>query len=609
MRLRMAVASALAAGLLATDLVLLTLFLNPDVAARGDVAALITSLLLPWTALAWPGLWLAVALTGILPGWPRAARPPLEALPGLTTAALVATSAAAGLFWLNLVSYRHSVPIEVLSPLAGSAVALSASALVLLAVGIDAMLYPSRGRGISAALVVLATAAAVVVPLAVRPLPVRRPPPVPFATETVTPARRVILVGIDGLSLPQIRDGVARGGLPAFAQMMRRGAHGALATLRPTEAPPIWTTIFTGRLPRDHGVKSFATYRLRGSATVYELLPKGALVGLLERAGLVSTAPITSASRRRRALWNALNAFGIPAGVVRGWGTYPPERIQAFMLSPYFHLFLHDPARAAAAVHPRDLAPEVRARAVTPGDIDGALIAPFIDFTVDFPGDDLPWRRELLYAALAPDLTYQRGGAVLRAAYDPPFFATYYRGLDVVGHTFLRFARPEAFGDVGPEERRRYGNVMDAYAGFLAREVGDLAQSLRPDEVLIVVSGYGMDPLPQWRRALAAVTGDRWVSGTHADAPDGVILAMGDGIRPGTTLRPASVLDLAPTILYLMGLPVARDMEGRILTEMLQDDFMRTHPVTFIPSYESLAVTPTTAAVPPGLPPLPDERP
>ncbi|HEV7500807.1 MAG TPA: hypothetical protein VGQ33_12425, partial [Vicinamibacteria bacterium] len=134
MRLRLALASALAAGLLATDLVLLTLFLNPDVAARGDVGALISSLLLPWTALAWPGLWLAVALTGILPGWPRAARPPLEALPGLTTAALVATSAAAGLFWLNLVSYRHSVPIEVLSPLAGSAVALSASALVLLAV-------------------------------------------------------------------------------------------------------------------------------------------------------------------------------------------------------------------------------------------------------------------------------------------------------------------------------------------------------------------------------------------------------------------------------------------------------------------------------------------
>ena len=75
---------------------------------------------------------------------------------------------------------------------------------------------------------------------------------------------------------------------------MRRGAHGPLATFAADGGAPIWTSIFTGRLPRDHGVKSFATYRLRGSPTVYELLPKGALVGLLGRAGLVSTAPITS---------------------------------------------------------------------------------------------------------------------------------------------------------------------------------------------------------------------------------------------------------------------------------------------------------------------------
>jgi hypothetical protein len=150
---------------------------------------------------------------------------------------------------------------------------------------------------------------------------------------------------------------------------------------------------------------------------------------------------------------------------------------------------------------------------------------------------------------------------------------------------------------------------VDAYVAFLAQAVGEVTQSLRPGEILIVVSAYGMEPLPHWRRALESLGGDRWASGTHADAPDGVILAVGDGIRPGAALRSASVLDLAPTILYLMGLPVARDMEGRILTEMLQDDFMRAHPVTFIPSYESLAVTPTTGPVPADLPPLPDERP
>ena len=70
------------------------------------------------------------------------------------------------------------------------------------------------------------------------------------------------------------------------------------------------------------------------------------------------------------------------------------------------------------------------------------------------------------------------------------------------------------------------------------------------------------------------------------------------------------MLDVAPTLLYLMGLPVARDMEGRVLTEILEPEFARQHPVTFIPSYESLAVAPAApGASLDDLPPLPEERP
>ena len=100
------------------------------------------------------------------------------------------------------------------------------------------------------------------------------------------------------------------------------------------------------------------------------------------------------------------------------------------------------------------------------------------------------------------------------------------------------------------------------------------------------------------------------ISGTHDGAPDGFFLALGDGIRAGVSIGDASVLDVTPTILYLFGLPVARDMEGRVLTEILEDDFARNHPVTFIPSYESLAVAPVAGHGDlEDLPPLPDEEP
>jgi len=142
----------------------------------------------------------------------------------------------------------------------------------------------------------------------------------------------------------------------------------------PTEGPAVWTTLMTGRLPRDHGIRSASTYRLPGSATEWPLMPRGAFVGLLERVGLLTRRPVTSAARHRRALWNVLDAFGAPSGLVCLWGTHPPERIAGFVLSPYFHLLRHDRDRASTALYPGDLLDEVRARGVDAHDIDPALL-------------------------------------------------------------------------------------------------------------------------------------------------------------------------------------------------------------------------------------------
>jgi predicted AlkP superfamily phosphohydrolase/phosphomutase len=612
MILRTLASAALAASVLAADLVVLTLFLNPGASLSRDAWGLLVALFLPYATTGTAALALLAALGATLRFWPAHARRPVESLPWFTSLALVATSVAAALFWLNLVSYSHAIPEEFVRSLAAAAAAVTGSALVLLAVGVDALAFPTRGRGFSAALVVIASAAAVALPLALRPVAAGPRRPLPLATETIQPVRRIVLVGIDGLSPDHVHDAVASGRLPVLTRLLRRGAYGPLATVQPTEGPPVWTTIFTGRFPRDHGVKSLATYRLRGSARVYELLPKGAAVGLLERAGLVTRSQVSAAARRRPALWNALNAFGIPAGVVRFWGTSPPERIQGFMLSDSFYYWWRaDPSRAPGTLHPPDLLPEVLARAVAPDEVDRALVSRFVDLSVELPSDRVPWRSALVERALAPDLTYARAGAVLRKAYDPPFFATYFYGLDVVGHVFTRFARPERFGDVRPPEARRYGQVLDRYLEQVDAWIGDLLPADRPaeGEILLVVSGYGMEPVSLWRRLASGLLGETGMTGTHAGAPDGLIVAYGDGIRPGALVRKASVLDVAPTILYLMGLPVARDMEGRVLTEMLDEDFVRSHPVSFIPSYQSLAVTPVTGPPDAPLPPLPEEAP
>jgi predicted AlkP superfamily phosphohydrolase/phosphomutase len=205
-------------------------------------------------------------------------------------------------------------------------------------------------------------------------------------------------------------------------------------------------------------------------------------------------------------------------------------------------------------------------------------------------------------------LTYERAAEVLRRAYSPSLLVISTHGYDLAGHVFYRYAHPEAFGDVGSEEARRYGRVLGRYAALVERWVGEIERDLGPEDVLVVLSGYGLAPTPLWRRLLGTLTGTTVSAASHAGAPDGVLLVAGAGIRPGAVPQGASVLDVTPTLLYLLGLPVARDMEGRVLTEILEPAFARQHPVTFIPSYESLAVAPAApGAALEALPPLPEE--
>ena len=76
----------------------------------------------------------------------------------------------------------------------------------------------------------------------------------------------------------------------------------------------------------------------------------------------------------------------------------------------------------------------------------------------------------------------------------------------------------------------------------------------------------------------------RRASGTHERAPDGFLMAYGIAIAPGHKPR-ASVLDLTPTILYYLGLPVGRDMDGVAQPDIFRDSFTASRPITFIPTY------------------------
>jgi arylsulfatase A-like enzyme len=84
------------------------------------------------------------------------------------------------------------------------------------------------------------------------------------------------------------------------------------------------------------------------------------------------------------------------------------------------------------------------------------------------------------------------------------------------------------------------------------------------------------------------------LEGFDEDAPDGVLMLYGEGVQPGALLTGAHLVDVLPTLMYALHLPVARDLDGVVLTPAFDKAFLAEHPLTFLQTYEALA-SPTAA--------------
>ncbi len=509
----------------------------------------------------------------------------------LTWLLALSLAAAAVLFWHNLVSFRPYLPSETRSLLAIAATVVSTAAGAFFVMGLFHFSFGRRGALASYLLSTVSLLAAVTIPLLIRSRPAPEAPIPPMPLQDVPLARKVTLIGIEGASMSYVLRAVAEGRLPNFARLIESGASGALRTLYPTESLAIWTSVATGKLPRKHGLKGFYRYRFPGVEAHFSLRPRGLDFRSLDRLGLVQRSPSNAALRRTQPFWTILSSFGVDVGLVRWWGSYPADEIRGFVVSEYFHRQVREKFQPPLPrlTHPEELFPRLGSEVIFPDAIDDETLARFVDPALDFEGDDFPWKAELT-RALADDLTYRNIGRQLREEFQPEVFATYYFGLDVIGHYFTRYDQPERFGDVSDEEIRRYGRVVSSYYRFLDAIVGEYMQRRAENETIVILSGHGMEALSLARRILAPFQGSAHLSGIHENAPDGLLILNGAGIASGRKLQGASVVDVAPTLLYLMGLPLGQDMDGSLLTDVLEDELKRSQPVTFISSYRNFLI-------------------
>jgi predicted AlkP superfamily phosphohydrolase/phosphomutase len=78
----------------------------------------------------------------------------------------------------------------------------------------------------------------------------------------------------------------------------------------------------------------------------------------------------------------------------------------------------------------------------------------------------------------------------------------------------------------------------------------------------------------------------RGLSGDHRK--EGVVILSGPGIRKKTPLEPQSITQIGPTILTLMGYPLAKDMVDKPITSAFTEKLLKKYPIKLISTYEGL---------------------
>ena len=492
---------------------------------------------------------------------------------------IVASAAGAALMWTNLFTFSLVLDAATASALDRSAIVLTAAAVLCALLALFLQKVP-EAKAVWAPLFVLVVLASVAGPLTLRgcgtPTVLEaRSIDAAFGIARAEPSARVTLIAIDAGSLDLITRAAAEGRLPNFGRILDAGAVRHLATLRPTSAEAVWSAVATGKLPQKNGVRSAAIYQLSGGGGAIQLLPDYCFAHSLERFGFLLEQAHTSATLRTRTLWSILSTNGFSVGVV-GWPlTQPAPAVRGYLVSDTYHRVALTPSGIDdnSTVYPPDLRHAALAALESVADAPSAVVpASLVDVRHETPA-----RIDRVYDRIAQRLARERPAQVT---------FTRYQSLDAIGHYFLRYASPSEFGDVSDDEQRRLGPVLERHYAVVDEAIGRAMVALGPEDLLLVVSGFGMEPLGLGKRLVERVIGDPDISGTHESAPDGFLMAYGASVARGRQQALASVVDVAPTILYFLGLPIGRDMDGYARTDVFQPAFTEERPITFIPTYD-----------------------
>jgi predicted AlkP superfamily phosphohydrolase/phosphomutase len=457
---------------------------------------------------------------------------------------------------------------------------------------------------------------------------------------------KVVIIGIDGATWKLMGPMIQRGELPNLENLVVNGVSGPLAAFEPIESPRIWTSIATGKTPEKHGIQEFLIDRrfIRTSPIWQIADTAGKRVGLYDwlvtypppeingfvipgwlAGGKTITHPpgldrtLFLVRALRNPFWFLKTALvRLPTGYLDEARGNPLSRtINSHFVRadfkeldfPYL-LATWDPDLFAVVFYGADVFGHTLWQYLEPEHfptVDTRAVARYrdvipayyrkVDSVIgkihDYYGDSATF-------CVVSDHGFRAGDKIERINYiaaDPLLADLSLRDVAQAVGGAKDYALIDMKGlpsSRGEEEAKHAATVIGALEAIRSVTTGEPVFRVETETSgqIRLEFNPALDLAERHRirlgdevRFLDDYVQPAVLSGVHD--LQGILILYGPGIRKGHRIADASVLDITPTLLYRLGLPVGEDMDGKVLSEAFAEGWLRERPIQIIVSYDS----------------------
>jgi hypothetical protein len=538
---------------------LLLPFLNPQIHVRpATIAPIVIAYVTIWGLLLGSALWLLRVVRVRVFG-----RPGGEFRPHGFGYVVAATFVSTAVYWMHLAVLRIYLPPGAVRVLSKASIVVGATALILFAIWLAERTADARASNglVAFALCVVAVSALVLyqrrVQYAEQPTPPRRAPVV------AAPVAKVTIVTVRSLSYDWLVTAAGEETAPALHELRERSYFARMTPFNSSSSRALWASLATGKLPNRHGVTGRYSYRtLLNPNETWLNIPIGVGFpswGLLPPVDKIA-APLPSGNSL--AVWSMLQQSGAPAIVVN----WPAS---GGSLAGGVRGASDQICRSNSAALAGDEARVIEACR------EAAALSK--DVPANVTGLDERAMRRIRHAIAVDRAAASVAIAMAKESRTPLTIVS----LNEVEETARAIGQK---GNVLPSASSPEGNAIRfalEQADTLIREIDRGIDG----DVLIVVSPSGFDPpdIPSSPMgAFALLTATLLAPGSD----EGFLLVSAGGTGDRANPDPARVVDLVPTVLYAIGMPIARDLDGRVLTEAFGSDLVTGRSAQYIQTYE-----------------------